>query len=155
MVNELKDIVISIVLILLSVLIYVWLIPNYIPENLTTGMSPRFFPTFGTFLIGGFSFILLVISIFKFTKNTKNTKTSSNKKEKMSIKLAPFAVVITLSFFIVIFQWFGFLVASPITIALLMGIFGQRKLTIVLLTSIVMTAVLFFVFNYGLHLPLL
>lgn len=152
MTKELKDIFISMVLILLSIFIYVWIIPNYVPDNLTTDMSPRFFPIFGTFLIIGFSFILLITAVYKFKKNTNKR---SVKKEKNMLNLMPLVVVIALSLFIVLFQWLGFLTASPITIALLMGIFGQRKPIIILLASIAVTAGMFFVFNYGLNLPLI
>ena len=150
--KELKDIFISTFLILLSIFIYVLIIPNYVPDNLMAEMSPRFFPTLSIFMIGAFSSLLLTTSTYKlFTKN----RTSTITKNKTICNLAPVLVVVILSFFIMLFQWLGFLIASYVTIVLLMMVFGQKKPMVMLLFSATITAGLFVLFNYGLNLPLL
>ncbi len=115
-------------------------------------MSPRFFPTLSIFMIGAFSSLLLTTSTYKlFAKN----RTSTITENKTTCNLAPVLVVVILSFFIVLFQWLGFLIASYVTIVLLMMVFGQKKPMVMLLFSATITAGLFVLFNYGLNLPLL
>jgi hypothetical protein len=146
------DIYVSIVLIFFSIVLYFGLIPAYVPEKSFSGISPRFFPIFGTLLIGGFALFLLCISIIRWKKEHVKPISVGNKRETK--KLQPIMVVVCLSIFIIVFNQFGFLIAAPITIGLLMIVFGQKHPIGFLIAAFGITGVLYVVFNYGLNLSL-
>lgn len=148
----LQEVFVSLLLVCLSITLYFWLIPNYVPDKAYSEMSPRFFPIFGTLLIGLFALLLLCISILR-AKNEKKVHPSL-KTEVETKKLNPLLVVMALSIFIVIFDYFGFLIASPISLGLLMLIFGNKNVVKLLLTTSVITGALYAVFKFGLNLSI-
>lgn len=150
--SVIKDIIVSIILIGVSLVVYFWMIPNYVVLTHSAGMSPRFFPQFGTALVGIFSFFMLCSSIYRYLKNipTENA-TSFDMQEFLYAVMVVFCMVI----FVVIFDYAGYLWSAPVLILLLMVVFEARSPLIMLLTSALVTAVLFFAFHYGLRVTLI
>lgn len=167
-----RDAITSLLLMLFSLLLLLWLIPNYVAMSQMTGMSPRFFPNFGALLLGGFSFILFIQTLIAVRKASQAqpsmtqieqahlNKAASDKAPQTTNNNAlsgvlPLGVLLSLLVFILSFKWVGYLLAAPLMMLLLCLIFGGRNPLKVLFTALAAAGIIFLIFNYVLKVPLL
>lgn len=150
--REKLDLISGIALLAFATVLYLFLIPTYVADNGVGAMSPRFFPRFGALLIGAGGIVLAVSSVLKVSI-IGDENVASEKADFNGLKVV--AIVTSMAAFILIFQWYGYLIAGPILIALLVIIFGGRNPLIVIATSLATTGALYVLFSYGLKLPLI
>lgn len=136
----------------LALMLYLYLIPTWVGDNTFGGMSPQFFPRFGTILIGLGGTILTVGALVKLRKKDppEQSDTVTGNTDLLKIGLIAAAMV----GFILLFQSMGYLYAGPPFTAAMMVLFGARSPLSIVLVSAIATVALFFVFSYGLNLPL-
>ncbi len=144
-----KDLVSGLVLVVISLLLYFYLIPGQVADSQSGAMSPRFFPNLGSILIGIGGAILTVSSSLKVLKKEKLKESTESQK-----LIRPISLIASMAVFIFIFEFVGYLFAAPVLIGLLMLVFGARKPLSILITSVIVTATIYVVFTYGLNLPL-
>lgn len=143
-----QDKIIGITIISFSLILYFYLIPNFVTEGqVADTMSPRFFPKLGTILIG-FGGASLFLS--SFVKN----RDSCDKDKKIRSVLGPTLLIFAFSVFIFIFYKIGYVYAAPIFISSLMFIFGSRNYINIISISIIVSVAIYIIFTYGLNLPL-
>lgn len=135
----------------LALVLYFYLIPTWVGDTTFGAMSPRFFPRFGTILIGLGGIALMFGALL--TRKSEVEIGDTPLKDKTGL-LKVFLIAVAMVGFILLFQWFGYLYAAPPLIASLMLVFGGRNPLAIVLVSTATTAVLFIVFSYGLNLPL-
>lgn len=145
-----QDLWSGLALICLAVLLYFYLIPTWVGDNTFGGMSPQFFPRFGTVLIGLGGIALALGAIFKLRNAPQNGSESAGSSDLIKVGL----IAAAMAGFIILFQWFGYLYAAPPFLAAMMVVFGARSPVSIILVSGATTAVLFGVFSFGLNLPL-
>ena len=139
----------GIALIIAAFALYYVLIPGYVADNEIGAMSPRFFPKFGTILIGIGGIVLFIGSLIA-NKKKQPVSTNVNRNGTQSV----ICIAGLLAGFILLFQWLGCLYAAPPVITGLMIVFGARHPLPIVLVSAATTAILYIVFSYGLNLPL-
>lgn len=147
-----QDLWSGLALICLALMLYYYLIPTWVGDNTFGGMSPQFFPRFGTILIGLGGVALTLGSILKLRNAPQIGPDSvvAGSTDLVKVSLIAAAMV----GFILLFQWFGYLYAAPPFLAAMMVVFGARRPVSIILVSGITTAVLFVVFSFGLNLPL-
>ncbi|MDC0660880.1 tripartite tricarboxylate transporter TctB family protein [Leisingera sp. SS27] len=145
------DMISGAALLVLALVLYYFLIPNFVADNGIGAMSPRFFPKLGTMLIGAGGCILIAASLRSSGSPRKAEAPSALNRPQ---KLSPLLSAAAIAGFILVFQWFGYFFAAPLLIAALMIVFGCRNLLAILLLPAAATAILFAVFSFGLNLPL-
>lgn len=147
-----QDLWSGLALISLALMLYFYLIPNWVGDNTFGGMSPQFFPRFGTILIGLGGVMLTLGAFLKLRKQDHSGTTSIPIATTNLLKVALIAAAMI--GFILVFQWFRYLYAAPPFIAAMMIVFGARSPVSIVLVSAVTTVFLFIVFSFGLNLPL-
>ncbi len=154
-INKIKrEMLVSAVLLVISLVTYFLLIPQFVQENESLGgMSPRFFPEIGVLIIGFFSFVMLMASFYALKVQARQEPVIIQPARE-NFALKPLFIVIVFVVFIFSFKYLGYTFAAPATMAALMLIFGQRKVLTIVLVSALIPALLYVVFNYGLNLPL-
>ena len=152
-----NDIKVGLFLVAFSLFLYFYLIPNQISASMGFGgvaLGPRYFPRFGTILLGGLSLVLVIQHII-----TYKNKTEEKKKEKEpplfdKDDLRVLGIIVTLLVFTNLFQYFNFIVASFVTILSLLYYFGSKRHIMNLILSVSTTAVLYFLFTVILNISL-
>ncbi|MGJ8627962.1 MAG: tripartite tricarboxylate transporter TctB family protein [Sulfitobacter sp.] len=147
-----QDLWSGLALICLALVLNFYLIPTWVGDNTFGGMSPQFFPRFGTILIGlgGLALTLGAILKLRNAPQTGSDSVVAGSTDLFKVGLITVAMV----GFILLFQWFGYLYATPPFLATMMVVFGARRPVAIILVSGITTAVLFGVFSFGLNLPL-
>lgn len=140
--EEKKDIIFGIILIIFSIINYLVIIPYYVKGKALYGLDPNFFPKLLTILLGIIS-LALIINRWYYVSIHINKKTREIKKVNYKI----FYLIIIFIFYIVIFEHFGFLWATPVTLALLMFCFGCRNYKSILFYCPIITLSLFYLFE--------
>jgi len=147
-----QDLWSGLALIGLALMLYYYLIPTWVGDNTFGGMSPQFFPRFGTILIGFGGIMLTCGAILKLWEHDSSLPGDAVFGTTNLLKVGLIAAAMI--GFILIFQWAGYLYAAPPFIAAMMIVFGARKPVSIVLVSAITTVTLFIVFSYGLNLPL-
>lgn len=156
--TKLKDFWTGLFLFCFSLVLYFYLTPNFVTEGSSIGLSPRFFPSLSAIVLGSLSLLLMLYSLLhvKSSGNSLGSYKNINIPSQLStfIKGRTLFVLIILAVFFLLFEHFGFFVASPCAVSALMLAFGQRKWLLIVSISIGMTVVLYCLFTYGLRVPL-
>jgi len=153
-VEEKKDIKIGIILLISSFVNYFVIIPHYVKGHGFTGLSPSFLPKLAKILLGILS-LALILTRWHSIRNKKK-RGDEKKVEIVSYKnyIVTIVTIILSAIYFILFEYFGFLWATPIILALLMFCFGSRNLKVIFFFCIVVTLSLFFLFEKGLKIPL-
>ena len=124
--REKRDIKIGIILLIFSVINYNIIIPRYVRGRAFTGLSPNFFPGLATILLGISSLALILTGWYSIYSEKKK---EGNKRKEKEIKIGRYEkcrvlITITIIFiYFILFEYFGFLWATPIILALLIFYF--------------------------------
>jgi multidrug transporter EmrE-like cation transporter len=132
------------------------LIPTFVSSSTHTELSPRFFPRLATILLGGLSFLLMTSSYKALKKSEASNPLAGlfKYKESFSFSWSTVVVLFCLGVYFLLFEYVGFLFATPPVAMALMWFFGQRNPLRVVLIGLVLTGVLYSLFTYGLKVPL-
>jgi len=156
--SKIKDFWTGLFLFCISILLYFYLIPNYVTTGSGMGMSPRFFPSMAAILLGVLSLLLTSFS-FVHLKRAGRRIAFLRYQELLSISNVPIKkrtlyVLLILVVFFLLFEHLGFFVATPFALASMMLAFGQRKWVLIISISISLPVLLYFLFTFGLKMPL-
>lgn len=147
------DAVVGGVLLVLCVVVYL-IIPIEIQElmryDASTGLSPAVFPKLSVFLIAGFSGVLILYGL--------RSKGVAPGEDRRSLRMENRARVITTFIIILAYVYLigilGYLVITPLALALLMWYFGERRWLLILSLAILTTTGLFCFFRYIMYIIL-
>jgi hypothetical protein len=147
------NVVIGGVLLVFCVGVYL-IIPFQVPElmryDASMGLSPAVFPKLAVILIAGLSVGLLLSGL--------RSKDIASKEKQQTLKTGTVARVITTFIILVAYVYlidiFGYLVMTPLTLALLMWYFGQKNWFLILSLAILTTAGLHAFFRYIMYIIL-
>lgn len=147
------------VLMIFSLLLFVWITPIFVEDPGMSGISPKYFPNFATVILFVSSLSLLIIERKNALKRNPTNGADNGIKTigrgRLNYKLfMPLFIFAILSAYFLCFEYFGFLWSTPIFLALLMIVLGQRSYKIIICSSAVITYGLFQLFQKGLGLPL-
>jgi hypothetical protein len=155
-----KDMKSAIVLICFSLVLFFFITPKFVDDQGVSGVSPRFFPNFATLILLICSTALLAIDIL--TARRKSHEALSHKHNDTSsegvvhpIDYMPLVVAGILLIYFFLFEYIGFLWTTPIVMALLMILLGQRNWKVIVASCLGMTFLFFELFRRGLGLNLL
>jgi len=146
------DMFVGFFILVLALILYFYLIPNFVVDNGQDSMSPSFFPQLGTILIGMGGTSLIVTAIYSGLAENGNTKLVKISPEGL---LNVFLIIVAIAGFIQLFQLLGYFYATPTLIAALMLIFGSRNSLHILIVAVISTVFFYVVFSFGLNLPLI
>jgi putative tricarboxylic transport membrane protein len=137
------------ILIAFTLLLYFVLIPTQIPAD-RMGLSSSFFPKLIVIVIAGLSVILFFKAVF--SKNPEGEEVIFRMAKGSAIRLvAIFGLMVGYIFFLYLL---GFLVSTPLFLAILIYYSGQRNWRIILPLIILVTAGLYAFFTFGMKLIL-
>jgi hypothetical protein len=66
----------------------------------------------------------------------------------------PLLCVVIIAAYLFMFEHIGFLFSTPPSVALLMLVFGQRKILRIIAISLILSGIVYALFTYGLKVPL-
>ncbi|WP_024334769.1 tripartite tricarboxylate transporter TctB family protein [Desulfotignum balticum] len=143
-------------LFIFSLVLIFYLIPAYVGSSTHTEMSPRFFPKLAAVLLAVLSFMLTAVSVrgFLAKKGSGTPKDPVTPRIRPDIKSGPVLSVGIVAAYFLGFEYLSFLAATPVAVALFMLTFGQRKPVRIIGISLVLTAIVYILFTYGLKVPL-
>jgi len=147
-----KDIIFGIILLIFSIINYLVIIPYYVKGKALYGIDPNFFPKLLTIILGIFS-LALIINRWYYVSIHTNKKTRETRGIK-EINYKNFYLIIVFIFYFVSFKHFGFLWATPVTLALLMFLFGCHNYKSILFYCLIITLSLFYLFEKVLKIVL-
>lgn len=147
-----KDKLSASALIVLALVLFFYLIPQYVSQAETPALSPRFFPYFGSLLVGIGGAILLLCSFRSMTD--KNDIFAVGEEASLS-SFRPLIVILVMSIFVMVFESFGYLSAAPPLVVALMLVFGARSVLLLCTVPVAVTATLYLMFSagFGVNLP--
>lgn len=156
---HLRDCLVGLVLLLGSFFAYFVLVPEQVVEGGALGMSPRFFPKVGIFIVGFCSAILIATSIAGALSHGKFDFLSETKRilrefETMQLWRTPLLIVLSLLCMNMVFEKLGYQFSIPPALFLMMVFFGERRPIVLASVSVLVPILLFVLFNYGLNMPL-
>jgi len=152
--EEWNDLFLGIIFFLISLAIYFIVIPNQVYQMGGSGLSPRFFPSVTTLAIAGSSLCLI------FRKWKKIRKVNQNRKVQWEISLVDkrdFRVLITITFlilFVLLFKYFSFLLAAIVTLIPMIRFFGEKRILLNIVISVLVSISVFYFFENALHIVL-
>lgn len=142
----------GVISVVLGILLYVLIIPTQIksvPQSPWYN-SPRFFP----YLLAG---ILIICGICLFAMGLRKAK-SKDDPVCCTIHLAELKIVGIMLAAMVVYTLamtylpFHYILITALTMAFLMFVCGQRNWKLLLVVSIILPAIIYFSFKYGLHI---
>ena len=143
-------------LFLFSLVLIFYLIPAYVGGSTHTEMSPRFFPRLAAYLLAALSLALTVVSAkgLGLHRNFSGLTGCLVPSFKFNPKSGPVLNIGIVCAYFLGFEYVSFLAATPVAVALFMLAFGQRRLWRIIVISLVLTAVIYLLFTFGLKVPL-
>jgi len=150
--DGLSDTVAGAALVGFALVLWFYLIPTFVTDvEFQSEMSPRFFPRLGAVLILGSGLVLCIRSILlrRFAAGAEKAP-----GDMVSRPLSAILVATSMAGFIILFQKVGYVAAAPFLLVAMTLIFGGRRPLTIATVAIATTAVLYFLFNYALNLPL-
>jgi len=144
-----KEILLSIFFMIISMTVYV--LTYQFPKQ-TVALSPKVFPQFVSACLFILSLVLLIQGI------TGVKKESEQKKVKLvlnNIFLLKMLTMIILAFFYIrILPLTGYIIATPLFLASSMLLFNEKRWFMIVIVSIVATALLYILFRIVFKIPL-
>ena len=139
----------GLILIAFTLLVYFVLIPTQIPPD-RMGLSSSFFPKFSVIVIAGLSVILFFKALF--SKNSEGEEVIFRMAKESAIRAVTiFSFMVSYMFLL---HLIGFLISTPLFLAILLYYSGQRSWCVILPLIILVPAVLYAFFTFGMKLVL-
>ena len=147
------DVIVGGVLLVFCLVVYL-IIPIEIQElmryDASTGLSPAVFPKLSVFLIAGISAVLILSGL--------RSKDAAPRQDRRPLRIGNRARVITTFIILLAYVYLvgilGYLVITPVALALLMWYFGERRWLLILSLAILTTTGLFYFFRYIMYIIL-
>lgn len=157
------DIVLGIIFAALSIVFYIGTLSF---PKFSIGINPKVYPLFIIISTFALSVMLMVQGIIKLKKERPpSTKTSAEKgisepiscdvslpKGKTALKLIALAIVILA--YVIGFEPLGYIIVTPLLMAFTMYFFGERKPLRIIVVSILVPVILYWVFRTVFRVPL-
>jgi len=157
------DIVLGIIFAALSIVFYIGTLSF---PKFSIGINPKVYPLFIIISTFALSVMLMVQGIIKLRKERPpSTKTSAEKgiskpsscdvslpKGKTALKLIALAIVILA--YVIGFEPLGYIILTPLLMAFTMYLFGERKPLRIIVVSILVPVILYWVFRTVFRVPL-
>jgi len=157
------DIVLGIIFAALSIVFYIGTLSF---PKFSIGINPKVYPLFIIISTFALSVMLMVQGIIKLRKERPpSTKTSAEKgisepiscdvslpKGKTALKLIALAIVILA--YVIGFEPLGYIIVTPLLMAFTMYFFGERKPLRIIVVSILVPVILYWVFRTVFRVPL-
>jgi len=144
-----KEILLSIFFMIISMTVYV--LTYQFPKQ-TVALSPKVFPQFVSACLFILSLVLLIQGI------TGVKKESEQKKVKLALNniflLKMLTMIILAFFYIRILPLTGYIIATPLFLASSMLLFNEKRWFMIVIVSIVATALLYILFRIVFKIPL-
>jgi len=144
-----KEIILSIFFMIISMTVYV--LTYQFPKQ-TVALSPKVFPQFVSACLFILSLVLLIQGI------TGVKKESEQKKVKLALNniflLKMLTMIILAFFYIRILPLTGYIIATPLFLASSMLLFNEKRWFMIVIVSIVATALLYILFRIVFKIPL-
>jgi|SRR5665648_103945 len=144
-----KEILLSIFFMIISMTVYV--LTYQFPKQ-TVALSPKVFPQF----VSGCLFILSLVLLIQGVTGVK--KESEQKKMKLALNniflLKMLTMIILAFFYIRVLPLTGYKIATPLFLAGSMLLFNEKRWFMIVIVSIVATALLYTLFRIVFKIPL-
>jgi len=144
-----KEIILSIFFMVISMTVYV--LTYQFPKQ-TVALSPKVFPQFVSVCLFILSLVLLIQGV------TGVKKESEQKKVKLALNniflLKMLTMIILAFFYVQILPLTGYIVATPFFLAGSMLLFNEKRWFMIVIVSIVATALLYILFRIVFKIPL-
>jgi len=144
-----KEIILSIFFMIISMTIYV--LTYQFPQQ-TVALSPKVFPQFVSVCLFILSLVLLIQGV------TGVKKESEQKKVKLALNniflLKMLTMIILAFFYIRVLPLTGYKIATPLFLAGSMLLFNEKRWFMIVIVSIVATALLYILFRIVFKIPL-
>ncbi|EGQ26565.1 YjbE family integral membrane protein [Sporosarcina newyorkensis 2681] len=139
------DVAIGFVLLILSIIVLS--IASQFPEGQGTDVGAKFFPSVYAYILTGLSVLLIISPVLKRKRDEEDVETS------LGMKKAIIGMVGTFIYYWLI-QFFGFFISTVIFLGIMMWIFNYRKPVLIIVFSILISAVMYVGFAMLLNVPL-
>ncbi|MEA4846319.1 MAG: tripartite tricarboxylate transporter TctB family protein [Clostridiaceae bacterium] len=146
------NIILSLVSMMVAGLIYFYLAPSYIKSNVTSGLSPQFFPKLWAFVIFLAALIQLVVILLKPESIESDGDLEDWPAERRKRGLAVMSFIIFYVF--VLIELLGFFIATPLVLAGSFLLLGERSILKIILVSLIFTISVYMLFEIGLDIYL-
>jgi hypothetical protein len=147
------NVVIGGVLFVFCVVVYL-IIPSQVPElmryDASMGLSPAVFPKLAVILIAAFSIGLLLSGLR--SQNIAPEEKRRNLYTGTAVRVITTFIILVA--YVYLIDIFGYLVMTPLALALLMWYFGQKNWFLILSLAILTTAGLYVFFRYIMYIIL-
>jgi len=144
-----KEIILSIFFMIISMTVYV--LTYQFPKQ-TVALSPKVFPQFVSVCLFILSLVLLIQGV------TGVKKESEQKKVKLALNniflLKMLTMIILAFFYIRVLPLMGYKIATPLFLAGSMLLFNEKRWFMIVIVSIVATALLYILFRIVFKIPL-
>jgi len=149
------DIVPAVLLILFSIILYCFIIPDqiHVPSQVKSEfLSPAFAPKVFTLFLGLMSLILLLNTIIpsrKYSPDDLATPDTKPKDKKNLLKEEGLvaAILIICCIFTISIEYLGMVIPSVLFMGIMMAYFGQRKWILIIVIMILLPLILYFFFH--------
>mgnify|MGYP000992450437 CR=1 FL=1 len=142
------DIVFGLIFGALSILFYIGTLSF---PKINIGINPKTYPLIIIFCTFAFS-ITLVIQGIKKLRREKGPSEKSLPHGKTALKL----IILAIGMFIYVlgFEPLGYIIVTPLLMALTMLLFGERKVLRIIVVSVIVSIVLYWLFRTVFRVPL-
>ena len=142
--GSLKDTVTGSLILFVCFLIYVVVIPREVEQKIQRGLASDFFPKLSVAWTGIFAGLLVCKSIFGRKKYSEEEVASEKDKHVFLWMISTILIVVL---YLVLCPLIGYIASTVLALISLMCIFGERRLLVLLLTSVVLSFVIYAVFG--------
>lgn len=140
--------VISVLLAVLSLVMYFVVCPRFVPDVATFGVSPRAIPNLCFLVVGLLSVGLFLEAHFEERKNKKLGRPGKTVElDKSGLLLLLFAVGMMLLYQAAVYK-IGYIITVAVILAVSMYVFGQRSKLVIVLVSISVPVAYYCFFTY-------
>lgn len=153
-----KDFLTGLLFIVFGLIIRIFIIPNQASNSNMYGLPSSFFPNVVAYIIIALSILLILKSIINGKDDLKKSmkmfiETSIQQENLLSYKNAFIIFIICIGYFIGLIL-LSFIYITPITIILIALYFGWRKWISLILTSVLVTVAIQYLFESMMNIPL-
>jgi len=141
-----SDFISGVFLIIISLIIIFYMIPNSVASNPIPALSSAFFPKILTYVM---ILLVIILLIQSFKKDNNNEYKKENEINGLIDKSFKKIVLINLVLFTYLFLLnnFGYIISTPIFLFLLLYVFGEKKVVTYIIFPISMTFAIYMIFS--------
>lgn len=149
--DTIRDLRSGVVTVACSLLTYFWLIPSQIKIRRVVPNGPDFLPKLLVIIIGVCGVIMVVKSLYSLRKQEKlslQTVMGSSPSNSIKTFLPQIIFLAACAMYMVLIPLIGFITSSVLVLTFLLYFFGNTRIMMNLITSVIYVIVIFLIFTY-------